>query len=383
MEKKLYNYIYILIYCILLVPFLGVLYFNRYESIINILKVLSIGIITLFTLKNYNQIKFNKATITVIIFSFYEILISFLHSNLSPGILFSNYFLMVFLIFAQQQLSRKLYNFIYALCVVHNIIMILNIPSLISQMSVSTYNRVYFLGGKNSIIMFALPTIFYNYLSSYLKNGKLTLFNKTMIFISVISPLLCSSTTGFLVACLVVISLLLQNKLKINFKCLYIIYFILLIVILNIERFGDINFFNDLVVNKLNKDLTFTGRTNIWYTSFELIKSNLLGFGRGNTILSELFNGINECHNIFIQLLFDGGVPALFMFLYYFYICHKSNVQINDANRNKLIQFAKIVIFAFMFLGLTESMSYAIDLWLILIILNYLNNIDGESKQEE
>lgn len=380
MDKKSYNFIYILVYSILLIPFLGIAYFNKYESIINLLKVLSIGIISLFALKDYNKIKFNNATITVILFALYEILISLLHSNLSSGILFANYFLMMILIFTQQQLSKKHYNFIYALCIVHNIIMLLNIPSLITQMSVSTYNRVYFLGGKNSIIMFALPTIFYNYLTSYLKSDKLTFFNKIMVFVSIISPLLCSSTTGFLVASLVAVSLFLQNKFKINFKYLYIVYIVFLLAILNIEKFSNISFINDLIVNKMNKDLTFTGRSNIWHVSLELIKSNLLGFGRGNSILSGIFNGINECHNIFIQLLFDGGIPALLMFLYYFYVCHKSNNEKN--NLDKPIQFAKIVIFSFMFLGLTESMSYAINLWIILTILNYLNNFEVRNMED-
>ena len=101
-----------------------------------------------------------------------------------------------------------------------------------------------------------------------------------------------------------------------------------------------------------------------------------------NKILAYSFNGINECHNIFIQLLFDGGVPALLMFLYYFIACHKSIDHINSPKISKMIIFTKIVVFAFMFLGLTESMSYSINLWLILIVLYFANRNKIEIKED-
>ena len=369
----------ILVYTILIIPFLGVAYFSNYDFLIKILKIVSILTLTIFSFSKHNKIKINKMTLILLAFTIYNFIISLLNSTLSPGIAYSLYFQLIIIVFLQQTLSRKDYKFLDALKLAYSLAMILNIPSLILQLTVSNYNRFFFLGGKNAIIQFALPTIFYNYISSYIKYGKLTNFSKIMIIISLVSPLICGSTTGFLVALLMSTSIALKNSSIINIRSLYIIYFIILFLLFNTELIESVAIVKDIIFNKFHKDLTFTGRTYIWEQSLQLIKNNPFGYGRGNNVLMHYFNNINECHNIFLQFLLDGGIPSLLFFVITSYYCNKN---IKDDKKfivkNEMLEFSRLSFFTFLFLGLTESVSYNINLWIFLAIINYLkyNNIE-------
>lgn len=363
----------ILIYIILIIPFLGVAYLNKFNNLIKILKVISILTLTILSFSKHNKIKINKMTLILLVFTIYNFVIALLNLTLSTGIIYSLYFQLIIIVFLQQTISRNDYKFLDALRLSYSLVMILNIPSLFSQLSVSDYDRFFFLGGKNAIIQFALPTIFYNYIISYIKYNKLTNFSKIMIIISLVSPLICGSTTGFLVALLISASIVLKNKSSINIKSLYTIYFIILFLLFNTKIIESFTIVKDIIFNKFHKDLTFTGRTFIWERSFELIKSNPFGYGRGNNVLLNYFSGINECHNIFLQYLLDGGIPSLLLFVITAYYCNK-NVK-SDSKffiKNEMLDFSRLAFFSFLFLGLTESISYNINLWIFLTIINYL-----------
>lgn len=366
----------IAIYIILIIPFLGVAYFNKNVNFIKILRAISVLIFTILIFNKKNKIKINKMTLLLLIFIVYNFVIALLNSTFSVGILYSLYFQLIILIFLQQSLSKSDYRFLEALKIAYSLMMIINIPSLFMQLSISNYDRLFFLGGKNAIVQFALPTIFYNYICSYLKHNKLTKFSKLMIIISLISPLICGSTTGFFVALLMTLSILLKNNKIINLKMLYVIYFVMLFLMFNTEVLESITFVRDIIYNKFHKDLTFTGRTYIWDFSYELIKNNIFGYGRGNMLIYLNFERFNECHNIFLQFLLDGGIPSLLIFILMVYYCNKekkSNKK-NFYNNNKVLEFSKFALYSFLFLGLMESINYNINLWIILFIIDYLKS---------
>ena len=66
MNKKMNISMDVFVYSVLLIPFLGVGYFNQFETIINIFKIISVGFFTLFVLKDYKKIKFNNISALIL-----------------------------------------------------------------------------------------------------------------------------------------------------------------------------------------------------------------------------------------------------------------------------------------------------------------------------
>lgn len=376
------NKINIILYMLLLFPFLysGSL-FNDSLLLVKIWKIGAAIILTFLTFKDYKRIKINKITFIIIIFALYQFINSLLNSTLSSGIFFTIYFMAISILFLQRELYEDNFNFLFALCIIHNILLVLNIPSLISQINVDEYNRQFFLGGKNALCMFTVPTIFYNYLYYNLTKKKMTISCIFIIILAIITPMIGGSSTGTVVSILMMLFIMIGEKIRFNPIIMYIVYIIILIVILNPLIISNIGFLNNLITDILNKDLTFTGRTEIWDVTTNLIVHNLFGYGRGNTVLSSYLLHVDEAHNIFLQLLLDGGIVSLVVFVYYFLTC------VFTKNRNKfnykIINITQITIFSLFLIGLTESMTYKLDLWIIMLILYFFKTKNKELKNEK
>lgn len=364
------NILLIIVYCALIFPFIGTNFISNAETFLKIYRCMSAIIITFLTFNKKLSIKFDSVTGIFLSYSIYQIIISMLNGTLSTGILFSIYFQLISLIFLQNKILENDYNFIYALCLLYNIILLLNIPSLIEQLQFTAYNRNFLIGGKNALAVFCIPSIYYNYLSMMLKNRKINLKGMIFIVIAIFTPLIGGSSTGFIASVIVIICVVFR-KVNIKINVLYFVYVGVLLIMLNANLLNNIPIINSFITETLNKDLTFTGRTFIWNKSLFFIKNNFLGYGRGNNLLLNYFNGINECHNIFLQVLLDGGIISLILFLLYFFKCQifKGNF---DKNSKIIINVSKLTIFSLMIIGLTESIIYKLDLWWILLITSCL-----------
>lgn len=84
-----------------------------------------------------------------------------------------------------------------------------------------------------------------------------------------------------------------------------------LIVIARIQ-----NLFSYIIVDLLGKDLTFTGRTDVWDKSINRIFDHILiGHGDMDQMTEYLILGDVYCHNGFLELLFRGGIIHLMLFI--------------------------------------------------------------------
>ena len=371
----------ILFYCILILPFLNEKIFFYNKTIVNMLKILAASYFTINLIKDMKNLKLEKIDLLLILFSLYSFFITIYNSLFSFGVFFSLYFLVISILFLKKSIIKNDYSYLKALYIAHNLLLLVNLPSLITQLSVSEYNRMFFLGGKNALTLFCIMTIFYNYTISYLLHEKGKLKYAFFISLAIMTVILGGSSTGLVIMMGMALVIFLNKKIKFNSYLLYSIYIVVFFILMNSDIIAKIPFIHRFITETLGKDLTFTHRTIIWQRSLFYIGQNIWGFGLGNSILLRdlYYLNINECHNMIIQLLFDGGIISLLLFIAYFISCNNKS----KGSKNKsLVNFLKYTIFIVFLLGLTESISYKIDLWYLFVILSVSQYIK-EGKNEK
>jgi O-antigen ligase len=147
------------------------------------------------------------------------------------------------------------------------------------------------------------------------------LFYGTYFFIAAAFVYVRSATAPLCFAVGAVVIILVANKefflrhfAFINYRIglLAVLAFFVLIVCL---RRQDI--FEFLIVGVFGKNLTLTRRTAIWDTAIsEIIKRPLFGVGLQSDSYNFALFKVNHVHNIVMELLYEGGIVALFLFLY-------------------------------------------------------------------
>lgn len=160
------------------------------------------------------------------------------------------------------------------------------------------------------------------------------------------------SVTG-LCAILVIDSLLAFNyffQMKVGLLKGYLLFLVaeFAIVVLRLQ-----NVFSYIIVEVLNKDLTFTGRINIWERSIKLISERLiLGWGSMTQETEHLILGDVYCHNALLEQLFRGGIIYYLLFVTMIVIAAK---YLQKFYNNIIIQQLCIVVFSFWVVCITES----------------------------
>ncbi|MFS8351790.1 O-antigen ligase family protein [Bacillus nitratireducens] len=230
---------------------------------------------------------------------------------------------------------------------------------------------IYLLEGKNAIALTTLPTIPIVYLYSYTIHKKMKTLPLLLILICSISIYLSDSGTGIMVSFLTILFIFLPKKVFPTFKTYLYIYIVIFFTII-VFRLQEL-LFGDFIINVLHKDMTFTGRTYIWDVVLNVIKESwILGFGGGNDIISYYFFNLNETHNAVLEILmYSGLLGILFFLIILFVVGNKLSIN-KDHIISKILSFS---IFAYMILGLTESVFYKKEFWILLIISYSVGNI--------
>lgn len=111
-----------------------------------------------------------------------------------------------------------------------------------------------------------------------------------------------------------------ENK-KIRFKMTYVNSIIIIIVIyIFILSFvgSDICYY---IAGLLGKDGTFTGRDVIWRRSLYYIKENIIfGNGMESEGIRYLKIMMGQCHNILLEIMYDGGLVSLALYSFAVYL---------------------------------------------------------------
>lgn len=358
-----------LLLVLVIFPFVSLSSVIKNEDILRALMVFSAAILTFLTFRESTSLFINPPLVTLFLLSLYLLMISIYHSTLTYGILFSIYFPCISSLYILVNLKKKNYTFFIALYYIFNLSILLNFPSIISSINLPEYKKVFFLVGKNAVTLLCISTLFYNELYIYTFKKKKNIFNRLMTLLTFLTMFLSGSSTAIIVGVVLIVFFLKPKMIKINLKLYISLYLILIVLVFNSDYISQIPIVNDFITQTLNKNLSFTGRTNIWEKVIQYININPYGYGKGNSVISS-FTETNEAHNAFLELILTGGYPSLMLFITFLFNVFKSTHRVKN---NYLFEFSKFILFCFFVLGLTESIIYNINLWWVLIIVYGMN----------
>lgn len=228
----------------------------------------------------------------------------------------------------------------------------------------SGYSGNYFLGYDNNLITYIFPALALSFTNSLNKNGKIVLKSIFLLIISFCSIIFTWSATG-IVSMVIMIALFLVytiNKKDFPIKK-YIVVALILFIGIVFLRFQ--NIFSFIIEGWLKKDLTFTGRTYIWDIFIsEIKKSILIGHGIVDSKYLILTLNAGHAHNYFLQILYQGGLLTLSMFLGFFFSAIN---KVKNCNEKK---YVGIVIFTYLISFIFEAYSLT-NMFIIVLLIAY------------
>lgn len=363
-----------LLYFVILLPFFKTDYMARFGAIstlFNIMKLISIGFIFLTA---YKRRYISKKMQLLFLFGLTIIIPTLIYSG-DKGAVF-NYFILFWCLSYLVDLLNKDVKFIGTLMFIFEIFIYINFITMIIYpnglySTGTTFTGIayqnWFLGFKNILICYFLPAYIISYLYMNITGKKTrTIVLTLIIFISTFIAGSTTSLVGLFILLLFSIFSFLQRQYKIfNFKN-YIITTILMFFGIVVFRLQ--NMFEFLIVNILQKDLTFTHRTELWDTTMKAITNNpIIGHGWQNTDIRHFMyssSTIITAHNQILEYLYLGGIIAILVLLI---IIKVSNNDIKKYYKDKNIQIISLGFLIYQILNLTEV--YLNPIILLLFIL--------------
>lgn len=271
----------------------------------------------------------------------------------------------------------KMYSSIFSLFLILTFFQVLFFPGLLGTQDGNTLYLV--ATNYNQLGGFFLPVIVLNFLCFYLtKHG----YVRTLLclLMSLIVTIYCGSVTSSIGLLSFLMYFLFSKKLLFQ-RIMYKVVFLLTLCVFFAFVLPTYNIFNsDFIfsfLDKVGKDITFSGRTTIWeYTIVNILYSPIFGYGYYDRdwALSSL-HGIMP-HNIIFQLLIQGGM-VLFIYAAVIII---ANVLLVFKIQNRDLKYFFLISFSSYFLMLQfDVYSYVIMIFFLLIPL-LSNDLIQEKK---
>lgn len=306
---------------------------------------------------------YRNITIFNILLIFYMIIVTLsanFNGTLNTGVSYTLAVFIGFCIYISEAMKnfKELINGLYYLFVTAIIINFISI--LIGGIGYETY----FLGGKNALSLAVLPAVPIIFLYSNIMHKKLKALHILMILICAVSLYVSESGTAIVISFLIVLFILFPKKYFPSFTT-YLCFYIFIFLAIVIFRLQDI-LFGSFITNVLHKDMTFTGRVDIWDLVLDLLKESwLIGYGRGNTLIAQYNGFVNETHNAVLEIMMFSGVLGIVFFLILLLLVNQNLKLSKNHIFSKILSFS---VFAYMVIGLTESVFYKKEFWILLII---------------
>lgn len=316
--------------------------------------------------------KVNKLMFLMLANMFIIFFSSLFHQVITVGIVFTIGVFIGFCIYLSYAL-KDFDEFITGLYYLSVFIVLSTFISLFIPMKNSYGEIMYFIGGKNQLAMTIVLIIPIIYMYSYTRYNKMKTFHLIIILIGILSTYIAGSGTGVVISILSAIFILLPIKKHLSYD-IYLMIYVFSFFSIVIFRMQEL-FLSDFIVNYLGKDLTFTNRTFIWDVVIQKFSDSwFLGFGRGNTLISDSlpYLNVNEAHNGFLQIALETGLLGIISIVL---IILTARNQIKLNNSHSFSHVLSFSIFAFMLIGLTESAFHRKEFWILLILACNLDQI--------
>ena len=187
-----------------------------------------------------------------------------------------------------------------------------------------------------------------------------------------------TSTVGILIICLY---FLLHKRIKHPFRwvsiffTLYILFFV--IIVWQGKNLQEWPLLTDFVVNVLHKNITFTHRTYLWFSSVKLIMdSPIIGYGARDVEWMIKAIGGSGPHNIWLLMLLEGGLVSFTLLVNMFVVIFRSLRKRHDV----VGSYVAVCISVLLLMSLFETYN-TICFFFILIIAYYMRY--AKKEQEE
>lgn len=231
-----------------------------------------------------------------------------------------------FVMFAEICIEEKGKIFLLTLKNILFIYVILNFATLVLfpggwYISGQVNPEGWFLGNKNSFIMFTLPYLFSVYALASLRNAKLNKMDIVGVIITVVSTLLSRSSTSIVGVAVFFIIYYMKTLFKSAISAFLglIISGVLfvLIVLMNMTHI-----FSFIIVQILQKDLTLTVRTYVWEAAIEwFTNSPIIGVGNQPVDIAKLHMfGYYHPHCTYLYYLVFAGLVGYALFAMYLFV---------------------------------------------------------------
>lgn len=359
-----------IIYLIILLPFFEVPYLmENYPISSKIYFVLFIVASIYCLIKVFRKKSYSKNINYLIIFLFILLASTYLNSkDISSCINYISKLLVFSLIVDNEINNNNNNNFIKSIILLLTVLIIINLYTILKYpeglyVTASGFYQNWFLGYKNTHILFMFPAILFSFLYSYKSKGKLTLPSYLILALSFLSTILVNNSTGITGLSLILAFIIFKNLFK-NYKIFNITTYMItsIIIFLSIVIFKVQNIFSFLIVDILDKDITFTGRIYIWDKALDFISLKpLLGYGNVNF---QYTSTVLSTHNMILGILFNVGIIGL-IFLLIFLV--KSFKKLWVYRKYEVSSFVSIFFFAYFIMMLMESYNMKYFIYLLVI----------------
>lgn len=215
--------------------------------------------------------------------------------------------------------SRELLIALYAVTVtmaIFNLISILLFPEGTYGIVEGMPGQRFFFGNRNNTYQILIPSVLSGCLLDHRSGRKIPCLTLSAFAIALIQVVLMRAATSTVaIICLAVFLLLAQGRLskRIMNSCTYLMLSLIAFFLIVIFRLG--NALSFIVVGVFQKDVTFTGRTNIWDMVLQYMDGEhaLWGYGLSGYKLFE--NKLyTHAHNDFLNVWFVGGLVGIVLF---------------------------------------------------------------------
>lgn len=296
----------------------------------------------------------------------------------------------VLFLFVDYALKHAGMIWIDALYLLFSVVTLVNYPFVLLGGITEEYRvlpmeaRIYFLDSKNkqvAIIVFAfIVTQLYFYI-----HQKITVYGLITMFCAATTPFLVDSSNGK-VAFLILIGLIIVPKISEKFlKFMKYEYYLLVAIVLEfaIVIFQVQKYFAWFLVDILHKDLSFTGRVDIWNMAMEAIAERpLFGYGLKldmffiDTIYTT--NASVQTHCEYLQILVYGGVILMAAFLLMLFIIIPKCKKCKDS---KLLTIMTSGVFCFFMMLMIDNYRNNIPFFMMLYLLYHCCDIEKQMKE--
>ena len=354
------------------------------------------GIVLAFTFftffKYFSQRKYSVFSISFLIYIIVLFISSFLNDLATPELIIKSYLRIATCVLFFDMLSDnivptqriiRVWYYAFAFTTIINFITILLYPNGMYRDSIYTTN--WFLGYDNMHICFFLATIALMFVHKYINSRKMNLFDYMLLIVIIFQVYYCFSANSVVAITIFIFYYIFKkfvdSKKVFNVKNYFLIYifFNIMFVFFRIQEK-----FAWLIVNILNKNLNFTGRTYIWDRVIELIKEKpILGYGKENiaVISNKLGNtAFAHAHNTILDAWYKGGTIGMICFVSLLIIPAK---KLYENKNNVLAKNLSLIFFLFLLLMLFEARQENFGLYMLLILAFKINTFIKVGEKNE